>query len=200
MSVPFTNYTTKSYTANVKDAVDQYINGLIDGDFWKHVNEPQIFNINDITTDSLLLKYYPILQIISVTDNITADTADDDSGPELLDALNYEFDDKAGILYLINTHAASTTGLIYFSEGPQNVEIEFDWGFDDVPTDVIRFADANADRINDAINAGTASGNKISERIGNYSYRYDISKTLDGKYAHLANWETAFIRKYKRVI
>jgi len=188
-----------SDTSSIRDSFLKIANIYIDivlvnGDFLEHSDEIEVFDVEKDTQDTILLKY-PILKVTRVKDNVTSDT------PITLLAANFDFDAESGILFLKqNTDETTITEqLTYFTKGRQNVEVIYDYGYEETPDDVHTFANEFAAKVCKSDIELAEVGSMVSEKIGDYSYQVNIGKNILARYEYLQPLAEAISKKYKKV-
>ena len=167
---------------------------MLNGDCQKHTNIPKRYDIDNNSINTVLLNY-PILQINEIIDNANGST------PVTLLAANYDFNPDDGILFLLNEVSEISGGEVinYFTKGRQNLEVDYNYGYDSIPDDIHKFANELSAMICKSDTDSSESGSKVMEKIGNYQYQINIAKNVLARFSYLGMLEKALAVKYRKV-
>lgn len=104
---------------------------------------------------------------------ITSIIIDKDEDYEVtIAATNLKFDSLIGEICLVRS-SSSTADISHFPEGYQNITINYNGGWTTIPQAIQKII---ADMVIEAYNPALIAGNIASERIGQYEYRFGLSK------------------------
>lgn len=171
-----TGYTTKALVASLlgvdeSEIEDEWIawaTGYIDTYTCRNFNETEkieYFDIETGNTDTLFLKYFPIVSVLYVKDNeSTVDTND------------YLIYYDTGIIKLKTVEELTTVLYPYFTEGRQKVEVKYTYGYATIPEQITYAATLIAARIAKHHLAPT-SADITEKQIGDTRVKYGSAGT-----------------------
>ena len=172
------------------DMADDVLKGELNRDFDEHEDVVERQNIDVANTDWIQLDHYPVLSILYIKDN--AKNAD----PTTIAAIDYDADLDAGIITLLS----DSTTITNFTYGKRTVEVKYNYGYETVPADIVRYASALVARTIMVVAEQDIYGAKSSERMGDYQYKLDIMKNLDARFHYIKLMKVALIRKYCKAV
>lgn len=160
---------TDTMRMTIKEWIDNNLRPENSGGFEESESITEYHDIKKENTKSIISKKFPIIQVISITDN-----AQDSNNNTELNSGNYLIDYETGIIQLLQYSLAGTSWIYKFTVGAGSVKLVYKHGFTTVPSIIskigtlmmakwIKISDSQVD----------ADGLK-SVKIGNYSESYDL--------------------------
>jgi Na+/H+-translocating membrane pyrophosphatase len=154
-------------------SVDSEVLGILGQSGITQTTYSEIYDIEDVTTNDLGLRHFPVASIAAITD-----------GGQLRTATDYYVDQNTGTVRLVDDGDA-------FTQGRQTVAVTYTAGWSTVPADVqLAAAIIVAARFNALRHAGLAS-----ENANGYSYQ-----VADAADAAIPSQARQILGRYRRVM
>jgi hypothetical protein len=151
------------------EIINNYINSEIRTDGFVSTSAIEYHDINKNSKKELILKKYPIVEdSVEITDNYQND-------PVVLDPTTYIVDYETGIVQLKTTFTNGDNCVTYFAQGIKNVKVEYEHGFAEVPSIIVRLATLLMAKKAKISNQNADADGIKSYTIGNYSQSKDLA-------------------------